>query len=152
VGCVGVFGGCGVCGKCGVCGVCGGYGGVGVWACGRVGSLLTFDIPQTALVATLDTYDFIYNLSEMETFMIGFSLYSNTAKLLNTDPPKGGQHLSCLEGIRFLSMTWVVLGHAFSALIDFQVPNSNLLKLTQVKVPNNSQPKLINETNLVIGL
>jgi hypothetical protein len=23
-----------------------------------VGSLLTFDIPQTALVATLDTYDF----------------------------------------------------------------------------------------------
>jgi hypothetical protein len=31
-------------------------GGVG---CCRVGSLLTFDIPQTALVATLDTYDFI---------------------------------------------------------------------------------------------
>jgi hypothetical protein len=37
---------------------------VGVWGCGRcgrcggVGSLLTFDIPQTALVATLDTYDF----------------------------------------------------------------------------------------------
>jgi hypothetical protein len=28
--------------------------------CGGVGSLLTFDIPQTALVATLDTYDFIY--------------------------------------------------------------------------------------------
>jgi hypothetical protein len=33
----------------------GGLGGVG---CCRVGSLLTFDIPQTALVATLDTYDF----------------------------------------------------------------------------------------------
>jgi hypothetical protein len=35
---------------------------VGAWRCGRfggVGSLLTFDIPQTALVATLDTYDFI---------------------------------------------------------------------------------------------
>jgi hypothetical protein len=27
--------------------------------CCRVGSLFTFDIPQTALVATLDTYDFI---------------------------------------------------------------------------------------------
>jgi hypothetical protein len=33
--------------------VCGGV------VCCRVGSLLTFDIPQTALVATLDTYDFI---------------------------------------------------------------------------------------------
>jgi hypothetical protein len=43
-GCVGVW----------VCGGCGGCGGVG---CCRVGSLLTFDIPQTALVATLDTYD-----------------------------------------------------------------------------------------------
>jgi hypothetical protein len=50
--------------------VCGGCGGVGVWGvggvgvggcglCGGVGSLLTFDIPHTALVATLDTYDFI---------------------------------------------------------------------------------------------
>jgi hypothetical protein len=29
-----------------------------VWGC-SVGSLLTFDIPQTALVATLDTYDLI---------------------------------------------------------------------------------------------
>jgi hypothetical protein len=29
-----------------------------LWGCGGVGSLLTFDIPQTALVATLDTYDF----------------------------------------------------------------------------------------------
>jgi hypothetical protein len=44
VGCVGVW----VCGGMGV-GVCG--------LCGGVGSLLTFDIPQTALVATLDTYD-----------------------------------------------------------------------------------------------
>jgi hypothetical protein len=44
---------------CGVCGVCGGEGGLGGVGCCRVGSLLTFDISQTALVATLDTYDFI---------------------------------------------------------------------------------------------
>jgi hypothetical protein len=28
---------------------------------GGVGGVLTFDIPQTALVATLDTYDFIFS-------------------------------------------------------------------------------------------
>jgi hypothetical protein len=41
-----------------VWGGCGGVGGLGGVGCCRVGSLLTFDIPQTALVATLDTYDF----------------------------------------------------------------------------------------------
>jgi hypothetical protein len=52
---------CGECGECGGCGVCvglvgcGGVGCVGVW-----GVWGTFDIPQTALVATLDTYDFKY--------------------------------------------------------------------------------------------
>jgi hypothetical protein len=58
---------CGECGECGVCGVCGGVGGVGggvgwaVWGLNEQSRpLLTFDIPQTALVATLDTYDFIY--------------------------------------------------------------------------------------------
>jgi hypothetical protein len=32
---------------------------VGVWGVWGSRPLLTFDIPQTALVATLDTYDFI---------------------------------------------------------------------------------------------
>jgi hypothetical protein len=33
---------------------------VGVWGVWGSRPLLTFDIPQTALVATLDTYDFIF--------------------------------------------------------------------------------------------
>jgi hypothetical protein len=49
-----------VCGVCGVCGCVGCVGGVGgVWGVWGSRSLLTFDIPQTALVATLDTYDLI---------------------------------------------------------------------------------------------
>jgi hypothetical protein len=40
----------------------GGVGCVGVWGVWGSRPLLTFDIPQTALVATLDTYDFICNL------------------------------------------------------------------------------------------
>jgi hypothetical protein len=50
---------------CGGCGGVGGVGGVGCVGCvGCVGvwgsrPLLTFDISQTALVATLDTYDLV---------------------------------------------------------------------------------------------
>jgi hypothetical protein len=57
VGCVGCVG-------C-VCGVCGGrWGWVGVGVGGVWG---TFDIPQTALVATLDTYDFYFKGNEKFT-------------------------------------------------------------------------------------
>jgi hypothetical protein len=35
-----------------------------------VGSLLTFDIPQTALVATLDTYDLLKYICTVEFFII----------------------------------------------------------------------------------
>jgi hypothetical protein len=61
---------------CGVCGVCGGVGVGAVWGCGRcggVGSPLTFDIPQTALVATLDTYDFNFTKKQLKVqFKIQF--------------------------------------------------------------------------------
>ena len=46
--------------------------------------------------------------------MINFSLYSNTKRLFNVSLPQSGDHLGCLDGLRFISMTWVVLGHTFS--------------------------------------
>ena len=39
---------------------------------------------------------------------MGFSVYTNGAKLLRGSQT---QDLGCLHGIRFLSMTWVILGH-----------------------------------------
>jgi hypothetical protein len=43
--------------------VCGVWGGGVCGVCGRSHRpLLTFDIPQTAFVATLDTYDFYHNI------------------------------------------------------------------------------------------
>ena len=40
-----------------------------------------------------------------------FSVYTNGSKLLSTGQPAGS--ITCIHGIRFLSMTWVVLGHGF---------------------------------------
>lgn len=44
--------------------------------------------------------------------LIAFSVYTNTKKLLDTSTSKGS--LTCLHGIRFITMTWVVIGHAVS--------------------------------------
>ncbi|XP_067940877.1 nose resistant to fluoxetine protein 6-like isoform X2 [Watersipora subatra] len=41
--------------------------------------------------------------------ILTFSFYNNAASILNTDQPKSA--ITCLHGIRFFSMTWVILGH-----------------------------------------
>ena len=45
---------------------------------------------------------------------MNFSMYSNTIRLFNVNRPQTGDHLGCLDGLRIISMTWVVLGHSFS--------------------------------------
>lgn len=44
--------------------------------------------------------------------LLSFSAYTNGKRLLSTESI-GSDHLDCLNGIRFISMTWVVLGHTF---------------------------------------
>lgn len=43
--------------------------------------------------------------------LLSFSIYSNASKIFNTKQPAGT--LSSVNGIRFLSMTWVMLGHTY---------------------------------------
>ncbi|XP_078656657.1 nose resistant to fluoxetine protein 6-like [Branchiostoma floridae x Branchiostoma belcheri] len=54
--------------------------------------------------------------SAAEQDMIGrillcFSVYTNIGKLLSTKQAPGS--IKCLHGIRFISMTWVILGHTY---------------------------------------
>ena len=58
----------------------------------------------------------LFEFSDLQIFFLNFGLYANTKRLFNTNPPKG-DHLSCLDGIRFLSISWVMLGHILSAEI-----------------------------------
>ncbi|KAK3580062.1 hypothetical protein CHS0354_001014 [Potamilus streckersoni] len=44
---------------------------------------------------------------------VSFSIYTNGKKLLSTKQAAGA--LTSINGIRFLSMSWVVLGHSYSA-------------------------------------
>ena len=45
--------------------------------------------------------------------LVAFSLVSNTEFIFQTSTKKGSNRLDCLDGIRAISMTWVILGHNF---------------------------------------
>jgi hypothetical protein len=48
--------------------------------------------------------------------VLSFSAYTNSLHLLSTETV-GLDHLDCMNGMRFLSMTWVVLGHSFFIIL-----------------------------------
>ena len=65
-------------------------------------------------------------------FFLGFSIPANLKKLFNTTPPNtSGGHLGCLNGIRFFSMTWVLLSHAYG-MFQFQIPPADAVNLARV--------------------
>ena len=47
--------------------------------------------------------------------LTSFSLVSNMEVIFQEPEKKGGNRLDCLDGIRAISMNWVILGHNFSA-------------------------------------
>ncbi|KAG7308959.1 hypothetical protein JYU34_006236 [Plutella xylostella] len=51
-----------------------------------------------------------------------FSLYSNTRRLLTVGPGAPGA-LDCVDGIRAISMLWVVVGHTFALTLSMPVQN-----------------------------
>ena len=62
---------------------------------------------------------YLYLFLALYTFLMNFSAYSNTVKLFDVNIPKNANHLECLDGIRFLSISWVVLGHTLSNVIQY---------------------------------
>ena len=67
-------------------------------------------------------------ISVSRKFFLNFGLYRNTSSFLDTSPPKG-DHLGCLDGIRFLSMSWVFIGHFLGDILNF--PIRNLFQIVQ---------------------
>ena len=53
----------------------------------------------------------------MANFLLCFSVIKNTKAVLNTDVPKGS--ITSINGMRTLSITWVVLGHALFFALQF---------------------------------
>jgi len=65
----------------------------------------------------------------------GFSLYSNTLKLFHCPEPGNPGSLDCINGIRFLSMSWVLIGHGYSEF--FGGPFTNNVMAFYMEVSGN---------------
>ena len=65
------------------------------------------DLPSKSVQPTLN----------LNSFVRAFSAIRNTKKIFSIK--ENDESLSCLHGIRFLSMTWVILGHTFYFAIPY---------------------------------
>lgn len=67
-----------------------------------------------------------------QQFFLGFSLKTNIGKLFDASEPKSADVITCLNGMRFMSMTWVLLSHSYT-LYKAHYPLSNSFHVTSVK-------------------
>ncbi|CAH1248349.1 Hypp8112 [Branchiostoma lanceolatum] len=61
--------------------------------------------------------------------VLSFSIYNNLSKLLSTKQPSDS--ITCLHGIRFLSLTWIILGHTYN--YSFESIDNPLALLETIK-------------------
>ena len=70
-----------------------------------------------------------------------FSIYSNGKKVLDTEANQQ-HHLGCLNGIRTISMMWVVLGHTFLGVMFNQTVMKNRTFLANVIIKKTQRKYL----------
>ena len=68
---------------------------------------------RLSIISILRAVPFV--LGAIGNFLMCFSLYTNGFKILSTKQPPGS--LTCINGIRFISMSWVILGHTLAISI-----------------------------------
>ncbi|KAI8518268.1 hypothetical protein Bbelb_042850 [Branchiostoma belcheri] len=61
--------------------------------------------------------------------LLCFSVYTNIGKLLSTKQAPGS--ITCLHGIRFISMTWVILGHTYAFVISLNPQLDNVVQAVE---------------------
>ena len=93
----------------------------------------------------------------MVNFLLCFSVIKNTKAVLNTDVPKGS--ITSINGMRTLSITWVVLGHALFFALQFigkyesrKIPAKELffsMKIFSVRRMFSKQPFLRDLANFI---
>lgn len=75
-------------------------------------------------------YDYLYSGENKNRFLIAFSIPTNAEKLFNCSSEKSKNSIGCLNGMRALSMIWVIFGHTVATNIGF--PTINLIDIFKV--------------------
>ncbi|CAG4952659.1 unnamed protein product [Colias eurytheme] len=82
----------------------------------------------TLLSTSYDLYQvFIRKKKEVSRILTSFSIYTNTRRLVNFESHKNA--LECVDGIRTLSMFWVICGHTY--IFTFMTPPHNMSDVVQ---------------------
>lgn len=79
--------------------------------------------------------------SRLVKALLAFSAYTNARKLLGTNQAAGS--LSAINGIRFLSMAWVILGHTYYFGLNY---TSNMFEFGKTKINQYLFMGIINAT------
>ena len=65
-------------------------------------------------VTEISCFMCIVSVGIVRKYVLAFSVRVNGRRILTVDsPPTDGSTLPAIHGIRFLSMTWVILGHTY---------------------------------------
>ncbi|KAL3271385.1 hypothetical protein HHI36_021869 [Cryptolaemus montrouzieri] len=83
----------------------------------NVGAIISLVVVGIVILITIlsTIYEIVIDYKEMEAkheALIAFSMYSNGKKLIRSS--KNQDQLLCLNGLKALSMGWVVLGHTYA--------------------------------------
>jgi hypothetical protein len=73
----------------------------------------------------------------MELFVNAFSMRKNLSKLLETNTDS--KQLSCIHGIRFLSVSWIILGHSM-LWSNYQIYSKSLLIFIYIFIRKKTNP------------
>nr|XP_015834703.1 PREDICTED: nose resistant to fluoxetine protein 6-like isoform X2 [Tribolium castaneum] len=98
---------------------------------GAVVAIVIFSLFGVIVVAST-LYDFFvyqYVTDKKPNIHVAFSMLTNGKKLLSTKTAEG--NLNCLNGLRVISLMWIVLGHGFQ--YSFYVPVINSLDMEEWK-------------------
>ena len=87
---------------------------------------------------------FFIHTDVVARFLLCFSLIQNTNRILSTKVPPGA--ITSINGMRVLSMWWVILGHCYFFMLDHR-PS----KLFHIFLPRFSQKFTLEEEIILVG-